>query len=58
MAEEDKNKSKAKVQNRPNSVQHLDKDPNDPRRVPPAETGFSLNEDDPETKPKWQNPVK
>lgn len=42
---------------RENTVQHLDVDPNDPRRVPPAETGFSLNEDDPEKEPKPQNPV-
>jgi hypothetical protein len=39
------------------SVQHLDRDPNDPRRNVPAETGFSLNEDDPEKEPQFQNPV-
>lgn len=28
-----------------NVEQHLDQDPNDPRNVPPAETGFSLNDE-------------
>lgn len=40
-----------------NHTWHLDRDPNDPRRVPAAETGFSLNEDDPEKDPVPQNPV-
>jgi len=31
------------VQNESNTTQHLDRDPNDPRNVPPAETGFSLD---------------
>lgn len=33
------------VQNGDNVTQHLDVDPNDPRNVPPAETGFSLNDE-------------
>lgn len=45
------------VQVRENSVVRLDRDPNDPRRNVPATTGFSLNKDDPEQKPKAQNPV-
>jgi hypothetical protein len=57
MAEEKKNK--AKVQNRENSVQHLDRDPNDPRRNVPATPNLSdLNKEDPEKEPTWQNPVK
>ncbi len=42
---------------RRNHTWHLDRDPNDPRRVPPAEVGFSLNDDDPEKDPEPQNPV-
>jgi len=42
---------------RRNHAWHLDRDPNDPRRVPAAETGFSLNEDDPEKAPAPQNPI-
>jgi len=46
------------VQNLTNSVQHLDRDPNDPRRNVPAEANLSnLNKEDPEQKPKPQNPV-
>ncbi len=41
-----------------NVEQHLEVDPNDPRRVPPAETGFSLNNDDPEQESTSQNPLK
>lgn len=48
---------KTKVQLDDKTVQHLDRDPNDPRRVPAAKTGFSLNKDDPEKKPEPQNPV-
>lgn len=49
----------AEFENRPNSVQHLDRDPNDPRRVPDAEPNASkLNEEDPEKEPEFQNPVK
>lgn len=33
------------VQNSDNITQHLDRDPNDPRNVPPAETGFSLDDE-------------
>lgn len=41
------------------SVQHLDKDPNDPRRNVPATPNLSnLNEEDPEKEPEFQNPVK
>ena len=54
MAEE----NKAEVKNAPNSVQHLDRDPNDPRRNVPAEPNLSkLNEEDPEKEPEFQNPV-
>lgn len=38
-----------------NRVWHLDRDANDPRRVPAAKTGFSLNDDDPEKEPEAQN---
>lgn len=49
---------KTEVQNRPNSVLHLDRDPNDPRRNVPAKPNLSnLNEEDPEKEPKPQNPV-
>jgi len=41
------------------SVQHLDRDPNDPRRVPQAKANLSnLNEEDPEKESEFQNPVK
>lgn len=41
------------------SKQHLDRDPNDPRRNVPAEPNLSnLNEEDPEKEPEFQNPVK
>lgn len=47
-----------RVQNRENSVVHLDRDPNDPRRNKPAEANISnLNKEDPEKKPGFQNPV-
>lgn len=37
---------------------HLDRDPNDPRRVPAAKPNLSdLNKEDPEKEPKFQNPV-
>lgn len=46
------------VQNRVNSVQHLDRDPNDPRRNARAQANLSdLNAEDPEQEPKPQNPV-
>lgn len=49
---------KVHVTNRPNSVLHLDRDPNDPRRNVPATPNLSnLNEEDPEKEPKPQNPV-
>ena len=32
------------VQNEDNTVQHLDRDPNDPRNQKPGEPGVSLNE--------------
>lgn len=49
---------KVHVQNRPNSVKHLDRDPNDPRRNVPATPNLSkLNEEDPEKEPQPQNPV-
>ena len=49
---------KTVVQNRVNSVQRLDRDPNDPRRNVPAEANLSkLNEEDPEQEPGFQNPV-
>lgn len=49
---------KKRVQNRPNSVQNLDRDPNDPRRNVPATPNLSkLNKEDPERKPGFQNPV-
>lgn len=38
--------------------QHLDRDPNDPRRKPQAVANLSnLNEEDPEQEPKFQNPL-
>lgn len=40
-----------------NRTWHLDRDPNDPRRNPAPESGFSLNEDNPEKAPAPQNPV-
>ena len=49
---------KVHVQNRTNSVQHLDRDPNDPRRNVAAKPNLSnLDKEDPEQKPKPQNPV-
>jgi hypothetical protein len=49
---------KVKVRNRVNSVQHLDRDPNDPRRNVKAQPNLSnLNEEDPEKEPQPQNPV-
>jgi hypothetical protein len=49
---------KVHVQNRTNSVLHLDRDPNDPRRNVPAEANLSkLNEEDPEKEPQHQNAV-
>lgn len=51
--------SDAKVQISENNVQHLDVDPNDPRRNVPATPNLSkLNEEDPEKEPEFQNPVK
>lgn len=50
--------SKAHVKKGENNVQHLDRDPNDPRRNVPATPNLSnLNEEDPEKKPGFQNPV-
>ncbi len=49
---------KVHVKNRHNSVQHLDRDPNDPRRNKPAQANLSdLNKEDPEKEPGFQNPV-
>jgi hypothetical protein len=49
---------KVHVKTRHNSVSHLDRDPNDPRRNVPATPNLSnLNEEDPEQKPQPQNPV-
>ena len=54
----DEEKKEVNVQNRPNSVRHLDVDPNDTRRNQPAEANASkLNEEDPEKEPTFQNPV-
>lgn len=53
-----KQENRTEVQNRPNSVLHLDRDPNDPRRNVPATPNISnLNEEDPEKEPQFQNPV-
>lgn len=58
MADDEKKEEKKEVSNLPNSTQHLDRDPNDPRRVPSATPNASnLNEEDPEKEPTFQNPV-
>lgn len=56
--EENKAEVSTEVKNRPNSVLHLDRDPNDPRRNVRAKPNLSnLNEEDPEKEPAPQNPV-
>lgn len=53
-----KEDNKAKVSTRQDTVQHLDRDPNDPRRNVPAQANLSdLNAEDPEKEPEFQNPV-
>lgn len=57
MADNKDNKAKVKDDAR-NTVMHLDRDPNDPRRTPAAKPNLSkLNEEDAEVEPTFQNPV-
>lgn len=56
---DDKQPDSKSVEERGNVKLHLNKDPNDPRRVPAAKANLSdLNAEDPEKEPEFQNPVK